>query len=103
MEGNDIGIMRELKRLIESLSRRPADYVRHPGQTEMEIARLYKYLGDMQSAGNWYVKAALVHELELAPKRGLALLRVEKILPDHLGVRRERIRLQRVVRELGAD
>jgi hypothetical protein len=84
-----------IRRLIESLPRKP-DELGFAGQTEQQIAILYRAIGEEQDAGNWWVRAAIEAEKynQLYQARAYLMTALER-LPNHLGVRREFDRIQK--------
>jgi hypothetical protein len=89
-----VALLREIKRLIESLPQRP-DELGFAGETEQRIAIYYLRLGDEVAAGDWWVRAALEAERYGQLTEGCTILElaIEK-LPQHLALRRELARLK---------
>lgn len=97
---SELALLREIKRLIESLPQRP-DELGFAGETEQRIAGYYLRLGDETSAGDWWVRAALEAERyhQLGEARTILEVAIEK-LPAHLALRRELVRLKSIEESL---
>lgn len=100
MRDDPLPLMKEIKRLIESLPQRP-DELGFAGETEQRIASYYLRLGDETAAGDWWVRAAAEAEKynQISEARTILEMARDK-LPAHLGVRRELKRVSAIIEAL---